>query len=333
MIKNPLETIRRWPSGLRDELGAHLSAWYLAYQAVSLAYTQVKVYEPPASHYVWTAVFPLAWFWAYRLPLTFRSESRRWTKTATAILLPILLLAYSITWARPYPLEGRDLLLYTELWSLCVFAAVVMHCTVRGTRRLFIHIFVIGFAYGLVLENSGIVTGFFSEEGYRFYLPGIPAPVYTMAGWCTAVYVSVHVAEGIWRIRAERVTQVLMKALVATAVALSIDMQVDPAATYGGWWVWHTDLGPEIMGVPVLNFVAWFAALFPFFCAYFWYTREPVRAAQVMLRPMVGSLAIALAAAAVLILLFAATFFGLDSTAWHLLADAIAHPIETMWGQ
>lgn len=312
---------------------AHLPAWYFVYQSVSLAYAEVKVYVPPVSKYLWTAVFPFAWFLAYRLPFAFHSKSGRWRKTLSIVVVPILLFVCAVTVARPYPLEGRDLLRYTEIWSLGVYAVAVLHCMIRYGRRMFVHIFVIGFVYGMVLENSGIVTGFFSEQGYRLYIPGVPAPLFTMAGWCTAVYVCVHATEGIWRTRALTKASIALKAFVATAAAISIDMQVDPAATYSGWWVWNKGLGSEIMGVPSVNFVAWFAALFPFFCAYFWYVSDVDRAAHVRLRPMILSLGIGLAGAATLILVLIAVLLGFDSTSWHLLTQAIANPIDTIWGR
>jgi len=322
--------LRRSATAVWREVGAHLPGWYLAYQAISIAYTEAKVYVPPPVEYLWTAVFPLGWFYLYRIPLTAHAGTRRMTKALMLMVVPVALLIYSVTYALPYPLDRPTALHYTELWSFAAFAVLAIHCLVRGGRPKFVHLYIVGLVYGVVLENSGIVAGFFSEEGYRFYIPGIPAPVYAMVGWCTAIYVSVHVTEVLAAQLGRGWLAISVRCIVATALALSIDLQVDPAATYCGWWVWHPGLGQEILGVPSINFIAWFAALLPFFWTYFWYTDRPDRAARVQIRPMAGSAACALALAAGLVIGLTVLLLGTDSTSWHLFTRALTHPIRTI---
>jgi len=330
ILKSVIGGFRRAADEVRCDLAVHMPAWYLAYQSISIAYTEAKVYVPPADSLLWTAVFPLGWFYLYRIPPALKSGRSRKTKALLLLLVPAALLIYSATYARPFPLEQRTALHYTEIWSFTVFAVLAVHCFVRGGRRKFVHLYVVGLVYGCVLENSGIVLGFFSEEGYRFYIPGLPAPVYTMAGWCTALYVSVHVTEVLAKELGRGGLATAVRAAVATAVALSIDMQVDPAAAYYGWWVWHPDLGTEILGVPAINFVAWFSAMFPFFWAYFWYRSRPEYAGRVHVKPMVISTSVALAAAAVLVVCLTLVVLGTDSAAWRLLVNAFRHPIRTI---
>ncbi len=323
--------LRRTAAAVRRELGAHMPAWYLAYQAVSLAYAEAKVYDPPAPTWMlWTAMFPMGWFYLYRIPLAFKVAARPKTKALLLFALPAGLLLYSVTYARPYPLDRPAALHYTELWSFGVFVVLAIHCLVHGGRRRFVHLYMVGLVYGCVLENSGIVAGFFSEHGYRFYLPGVPAPIYTMVGWCTVVYVSIHMTEHFARELGRGWIAIAVRSTIAAAVALSIDLQVDPAATYCGWWVWHPELGTELLGVPAVNFIAWFAAMFPFFWAYFWYTGHPEYAVRVRLKPMCVSVGLALAAAGVLFVCLTLLLLGPDSTSWHLTIEAFRHPIETI---
>jgi len=330
ILKSVFGAFRRAAAAVRCDLGAHMPAWYLAYQAISIAYTEAKVYVPPAGSLLWTAAFPLAWFYLYRIPLALKSGMRRKTKTLLLLIVPAALLVYSVSYALPFPLDQPTALHYTEIWSFIVFVVLGVHCLTRGGRRKFVHLYVVGLVYGCVLENSGIVLGFFSEEGYRFYIPGLPAPVYTVVGWCTAVYVSVHVTEILAKELGRGGLATAVRTVMATAVALSIDMQVDPAAAYYGWWVWHPDLGMEILGVPAINFIAWFSAMFPFFWAYFWYTSRQEYAGRAHMKPMVISTSIALAAAAVLVVCLTLVLLGTSSAAWRLLDQAFRHPIRTI---
>jgi len=330
ILKSVSGALRRAADEVLCDLRAHMPAWYLAYQSISIAYTEAKVYVPPASSLLWTAVFPLGWFYLYRIPPALKSGTRRKTKALLLLLVPAALLVYSATYARPFPLEQPIALHYTEIWSFTVFAVLAVHCLVRGGRRKFVHLYVVGLVYGCVLENSSIVLGFFSEEGYRFYIPGLPTPVYAMVGWCTVVYVSVHVTEILAKELGRSTLAITVKTVIATAIALSIDMQVDPAAAYYGWWVWHSDLGMDILGVPAINFIAWFSAMFPFFWAYFWCTSRPEYAGRAHIKPMVISTSVALAAAAVLVVCLTLVLLGTDSASWRLLVNAFRYPIRTI---
>ena len=322
--------IRQAAAAVRRDLGAHAPAWYLVYQAISIAYLEAKVYVPPAGSMLWTAAFPLGWFYLYRIPPVLRSGTRRKTKALLMLIVPVALLLYSVSYALPFPLDQPAALHYIEIWSFIVFVVLAVHCFVRGGRRKFVHLYAVGLVYGCVLENSGIILGFFSEEGYRFYIPGLPAPVYAVVGWCTVVYISIHVTEVLSAQLGRGVLAIMVKTIMATSVALSVDMQVDPAATYYGWWVWHPDLGAPVLGVPAVNFIAWVSALLPFFWAYFWYTNRPEYAGRVHLRPMAISSGAALAAAAVLVVCLTLILLGTDSAAWRLLVNAFRHPIQTI---
>ncbi len=126
-------------------------------------------------------------------------------------------------------------------------------------------VFGVTLVFGMILENGGIFMGFFTEEGYGLYLFGLPAPLATMVGWVSVLYCGFFVVE---RILPEM--RPVLRGLACTGVALSMDIPFDPVATRLSWWVWNETLSATMWGVPVVNFVAWFWALFPYaWCYYF----------------------------------------------------------------
>ena len=86
-----------------------------------------------------------------------------------------------------------------------------------------------------------------------------------MAGWYLVFYVTVAVVdqltewipwlgEGVWR-----------RTFATTALALSMDAQLDFLASMSGvFWRWNEFLPPVLLGVPVINYAAWFGAFVPF---------------------------------------------------------------------
>ena len=124
--------------------------------------------------------------------------------------------------------------------------------------------------YGVILENGGIVMGYFFEGNFSLYLFRLPAPVATMFGWVMVMYICSGIADMI----AERLPSVRWTptklALMTTGVALALDSQLDPMASLSGiWWAWNPLLEPAWFGVPFLNYVAWFSAVLPFAYAYY----------------------------------------------------------------
>ena len=55
--------------------------------------------------------------------------------------------------------------------------------------------FGVALVYGFILENSGIVLGFFEEKGFHVYLGPLPAPLATTIGWCFILFCCVWTAE------------------------------------------------------------------------------------------------------------------------------------------
>lgn len=136
-----------------------------------------------------------------------------------------------------------------------------------------------GMFFGIGLENGGILMGYFAEHGYHVYLPGLPAPVATMIGWPVVIYLADQQGR-LWlrlfpALRDGGLPRALAYAALITVVAVAADAQIDPYATRIGLWTWRADLalGPHWFGVPLLNYLAWTAAILGFAAATIvWYS-------------------------------------------------------------
>ncbi len=287
--------------------------WFLLYFSFSFAYAVVKLARPPRFDLLPVVLAPLAWFAAYPLIRGRRERSgrigrsgrlrvpRRRAAAAFVVVTIFLFLA-------PEPSLGRDTIRALFEGTLYVMAAVTaIHCIRWKGRAALIAVFGVGLAYGVLLENTGIATGFFREVGYAIYLPGLPAPPATMVAWSVSFYLAVWTAQ-----RFVPRASWFAKAAIATVFILSVDLPGDVAAALFGWWEWPDAFAVRLFGVPMINFIAWSSAVFPFYAA--WFLIEPWRepSSRRLFRfaaalPVVAIVALALA------LLLTALFLGIDS--------------------
>lgn len=162
------------------------------------------------------------------------------------------------------PLDlGTQKLLY-ELAALVQFVLLVLHARTWFKPWDWAWVFGATLLFGIILENGGIILGVFSEPGFLLYLPGLPAPLATALGWANVLYCAFFAVERVLPPMAP-----VARGLVCAAVGLSLDLPFDPVATRLGWWVWEASLNAKVWNVPVINFVAWFWALFPYAAAYY----------------------------------------------------------------
>ncbi|MDP8257201.1 MAG: carotenoid biosynthesis protein [Candidatus Alcyoniella australis] len=235
-------------------------------------------------HTVWefaaTAVFPLSIVLAY-FHARIMADPRITLKDKALRVIYAALIGPLVLWLLiiPYhPLEDaavKSLFEYMQLFWIAVF---MVHALVTRGTASFVTFYVVGFSYGLLLENTDILLGFFDEPMYNFYLGfkhtpyHFPAPFCTMMGWCLVFYCCTWAAEKLrehwtWFARTP-----LRSAFLTTFIALLLDSQLDPLASLSGiFWAWHPSLGslPKFVGVPIVNYVAWFSAFLPFSYAYF----------------------------------------------------------------
>lgn len=254
----------------------HLPIWFVYIQAIGLLHALLANYPAvefarlgiPRMAFLPTLLFSMSWFAGYMVLRIRRSEtleSRRWQGYLGVALLAVgvpLLIAASY---RPYPLSHTQLTFLYE-WSQFIWVGLFVGQIAwkRGWGAL-VTFFGVTFVYGLLLENAGIVMRFFYEPSFRFYLGPLPAPMCTMLGWCVVFYIMFAITEQL----ADWVPRLLKsagaKALTATAMALCLDAQLDPLASMSGvFWRWNELLPGAFLGVPLINFAAWFGAFLPF---------------------------------------------------------------------
>ncbi|MBZ0271329.1 carotenoid biosynthesis protein [bacterium] len=223
-----------------------------------------------------TAIAPMFWVVLY-YALRATDPDRRARYGAKALLLPVAMAltpvaiwyAYALIPGLRFELSMVALTGAFEALQLVWITLVLVHCfAFRGLRGV-LTFFVIGWAYGLVLENGGIVMGYFFEPQYSLYLWRLPAPFATMMGWCMAFYVCVWIAERFGE-RLAFLKKPLPAAFLTTIVAISLDVQLDPVASLSGlFWQWNELLPKWFLTVPFANYLAWFCAFLPFSYAYF----------------------------------------------------------------
>lgn len=234
-----------------------------AVYAVCIAHAEVANLDPPRPDLLFTFVFPLmvpVVVYALRWPRANRLQRG----VAIGVVLGTLLLVGLSHFVAAYtPIGKGQLRSFYEVGAIANTLLLGVHAWTRG-RAMLALFFGPAALYGLILENGGILAGFFSEMEYRLYLGPLPAPIATMSGWITVLYLAIQIA---WEVRAAVPAirrSPFGSALVATTAVLLLDLQIDPIATEIGLWRWDARLAAGPMGVPLLNFVAWGCAVFPF---------------------------------------------------------------------
>ena len=152
-----------------------------------------------------------------------------------------------------------------EASALIQFVILVIHGRTWLRAHDWIWVFGVTLLFGMILENGGIIMGVFTEPRYLLYVPMLPAPLATALGWVNVMYCAFFSIEKLLPQMGS-----IQKGLVCAFIGLSLDLPFDPVATRLGWWVWDPSLQSKLWDVPVINFIAWFWALFPYGTAYYW---------------------------------------------------------------
>ena len=273
-------------SEIKKELWNSLPVWFLYFEAFGLLHFMMANVNPSkysvlgysATHFAATAVLPFAWVIGYYL-LRVRKSDRIQNKNYYSVVIPVTLLVppllvyifYSVfPFLRVIISEStlRFLFEYMQLFWIVIF--LIYSFRKEGVHK-FITFYIVGFVYGLLLENTGIILGYFYEPHYQHYLWRLPAPFATMTGWCLVFYVCIWVARYVREQIPWFKGTPLRSAFLTTSVALSIDFQMDPLASLSGvFWKWNDRLPEWFLSVPFCNYAAWFGAFMPFAWAYFY---------------------------------------------------------------
>ena len=245
-----------------------------------------------------TVAFPLAWvalFFGLRIRRSTRLAApwKAWTALAVLVIGVPLAIVFG---HREHPLTHVQLTVLFELsqflWVVLLATQVVLS---RGWHALVLF-FGVTFIYGLMLENTGIVMHYFFEPSFRVYLGPLPAPLCTMLGWCVVFYVTIAVVQQLAEWVPWLKVTIWRRAVATTLLALSLDAQLDPLASMSGvFWRWNDLLPPAFLGVPIINYAAWFGAFLPYsWFVYAWLDRTdltgPQRNWQLFLRVSWASL-------------------------------------------
>jgi uncharacterized membrane protein len=234
-----------------------------ALYAVGIAHAEISNLPIQRLDLVFTAVFPMLVPWVvYGLRWTEAPQRQRRLALAIGLEVP-LLIAINLMVGSRVVLERETLRVIYEWVAIGNTIILMLHAASHNRQWL---AFFLGpcLLYGLLLENGGIALGYFSELHYSLYLGPFPAPVATISGWVTVFYIVVWTMWEVKSLCPRLASSPAACTGVALAAALCFDLQVDPLATEVGFWEWHPSLARAWLGVPVLNYVAWSAAIAPF---------------------------------------------------------------------
>ena len=234
-----------------------------AFYALGIAHAEITNLEPQRLDLLPTAIFPLLVPWLiYGLRWKNLDQTGRNAALLLSVGAPALIVLNYVTNPR-FVLDHQMLRQIYEGVAILNTVILMIHARHWGRERIF---FFLGPAhlYGLLLENGGIILGYFTEMHYNLYAGPLPAPLATMSGWVTVFYIVTWVTWEIQHHFPQLCSKPWLGGIVAVLAALCFDFQIDPIATAVGFWKWHPSLDGGWLGVPILNYVAWSAAVFPF---------------------------------------------------------------------
>ncbi len=264
-ILNPTTSLW-WLRRARAEVWRFLPAWMFFVYACLLLNAELTNFSPARADLAHTVVFPLAVFVIFSVTRALWAPDvvHRRAMIASTVLLAIGLPLINVLWHRPSPVTGDALLGWYE-WSNFAWAGLLLWHAWKHDKSQVALFFGVGLSYGAVLENGGILLGFFDESNLtRTLVKPFVAPVATMIGWSVVLLMATFVVRQLRAVLPWLRASALLSALAVAAFATMLDLQIDPIATASGCWVWHGSLPGWFHGVPLVNFVAWVCALAPF---------------------------------------------------------------------
>lgn len=228
----------------KAEVARFLPAWMFFFYALLLLNTGLTNFSPPRGDLNANVYFPLAVFVGFYLVRAVKAPDveYRWPMAIVALGVSAVFPLINMAYHNPSPVTGSGLLVAFEVSNFIFAALLIWHArrAKRGHAALF---FGVGFLYGLLLENGGIVLGFFHETNLTLtVVKPLVAPMATMIGWCIVLYMASFV---VWHLRkwvpALR-KQHFLSGLLVGVTATMLDLQIDPLATASGAWVWDASL-------------------------------------------------------------------------------------------
>ncbi len=266
--------------GIAREFREHFPIWLVYITAVgmlhaTLANVPAQAFAGagfPRQMFFVTTLFPLSWFTLYFI-LRIRRSKRAAPRWKAYLALAGLVLGVPLAvffFYLPYPFTRDQMKALYEFSAFFWAALLAVHIILARGRHALALFFGVALSFGLLLENTGIIMGFFSEPGFRVYLWFLPAPLCTVLSWSMVFAVAISVTDRLseWAAWLAPWKGAWRRAGAAAAMALCLDAQIDPLASLSGlFWRWNDLLSPVFFGVPLVNFAAWFGAVsvFSFF--------------------------------------------------------------------
>ncbi len=257
---------------LYRELAEHLPLWLYYACSISLLVVSLNHLSPPRPEIAWVTVFPLSWVAIYFALHIVKDSDTRPRSAVTAcvglMLIGVTLAVYSL--ARPFQMDYHQIRVSSEITTYIWTAAILGHIWKTRGREDLLVFFVVSGLYGVILENGGILYGYFREDASVVYLPMLVAPLPTMLGWIIVFYTAIFIVEQFRKWLPFLKDRFLLNGLLVALVAVSLDLPIDPVATEVGIWRWAATLPIPFLGVPLINWFAWVYAVFPFGAVYFY---------------------------------------------------------------
>lgn len=321
------------------EIWASLPVWFIFYITVYTVFGYISLLKVPRPDYGVTFVFPYALFLLYYYArfsadedLDRRTIIRKYLVVAgiTSALLAAAAAAsrplrFGPDWASHFNASVWGYEFSNILWTLLL----AVHCYLFQGWKKFLLFFGVAFVYGIILESSGVTMGFFSEDHYHLYFPGLSAPVATMFGWSTVFYPCVFLLDGLRKgIAPIGRRSFIWQGLLVALIAVSFDALIDPFATDFGLWVWngayHRGNSFYWFGVPLVNFVSWFTAVFTFGVVYYYFElNKTLWGGLKKTAAMLCSLPLVLIVAGILEFGSLGMIEGFNGPSWRILAEYI----------
>lgn len=176
--------------------------------------------------------------------------TRRLSATVVPAFLAVAVVACQIAYPHVAGAARNRLTVATVLIFFC--ASVAAAWVARGPRFAAL-LAAVTAGGGFLVEAVGVATGIpFGAYTYSdtlgLQLLGVPLVIplaWTMMGY-PALVVGRTIARGRWT-----------APLAAGAALASWDLFLDPQMVDAGHWSWAGSSGPELVGVPVVNFIGW----------------------------------------------------------------------------
>jgi len=167
----------------------------------------------------------------------------------------VLTIVLQICW----PLTHGDLRTELTIVTVMIFAATsVSHAWISRGARWALQYLITTFVFAVIVEAVGVATGLpFGKYSYTASLgpDALGVPLIIPLAWVMATYPALLVAR---RLGSNRLTVVLIGAFALT----SWDLFLDPQMVSADYWTWANSdvvlLG--VPGIPVTNYLGWFAA-------------------------------------------------------------------------